>query len=224
MNRLCSLCAFFLTPTTFSEISNYCTESYHPIKDKSNIPAMASHDSWVVACIHFDGSASSLVSYFGKSTAWYFWFYCNSNLMLHTFRSAELVGLRTHLNLPNSSWSFMDGILELPTHSKCVYSTPTCSQSAITSCSSSINLDTISSPVSYLMPPHSNPPFLLRSRKHLEWRPRYKVGVTADDYEKDMEHKCAQICAYRGSKLYMEALMAGFSETLKLKSLVYCQA
>ncbi|KAG1871839.1 hypothetical protein DFJ58DRAFT_713783 [Suillus subalutaceus] len=66
MNRLRSSRAPSPTPTTFSGISNYRTESYRPIKDKGNVPAVPAVNSRVVARTHFDELASFLVSYLVK--------------------------------------------------------------------------------------------------------------------------------------------------------------
>lgn len=67
MNRLRSSRAPSPTPTTFSGISNYRTESYRPIKDKGNVPAVPAVNSRVVARTHFDELASFLVSYLVKA-------------------------------------------------------------------------------------------------------------------------------------------------------------
>lgn len=72
MNRLRSSRAPSPTPTTFSGISNYRTESYRPIKDKGNVPAVPAVNSRVVARTHFDELASFLVSYLVKGAAWCF--------------------------------------------------------------------------------------------------------------------------------------------------------
>ncbi|KAG0698444.1 rab-GTPase-TBC domain-containing protein [Suillus ampliporus] len=52
--------------------------------------------------------------------------------------------------------------LELPTRSKRIPPTPSRPQSALTSCSSSTDIDAVSPPVSHLTPPHSRPPSSLR--------------------------------------------------------------
>ncbi|KAG0694752.1 hypothetical protein DFH29DRAFT_307838 [Suillus ampliporus] len=67
MNRLRSSRAPSPTPTTFSGISNYRTESYRPIKDKGNVPAVPAVNSRVIARTHFDELASFLVSYLVKA-------------------------------------------------------------------------------------------------------------------------------------------------------------
>jgi hypothetical protein len=71
------------------------------------------------------------------------------------------------LPLSNHANSHGRDTLELPTRSKRVPPIPTRSQSALTSCSSSIDLDAVSPPVSHLTPPHNRSPPLLRSREHL---------------------------------------------------------
>ncbi|KAH7907886.1 hypothetical protein BJ138DRAFT_1116316 [Hygrophoropsis aurantiaca] len=55
------------TPTTFSGISNYRTESYRPIKDKGNVPAMPSLDPRVIARTHFDELSRYLAAYLARS-------------------------------------------------------------------------------------------------------------------------------------------------------------
>ncbi|KAG1771237.1 RabGAP/TBC [Suillus occidentalis] len=70
------------------------------------------------------------------------------------------------LPLSNHANSHGRDTLELPTRSKRVPPIPTRSQSALTSCSSSIDLDAVSPPVSHLTPPHNRSPPLLRSREH----------------------------------------------------------
>ncbi|KAH7921276.1 hypothetical protein BV22DRAFT_1038847 [Leucogyrophana mollusca] len=57
------------TPTTFSGISNYRTESYRPIKEKGNVPAMPSLDPRVIARTHFDELSRYLAAYLAKSPA-----------------------------------------------------------------------------------------------------------------------------------------------------------
>ncbi|KAG1868261.1 rab-GTPase-TBC domain-containing protein [Suillus subalutaceus] len=69
------------------------------------------------------------------------------------------------LPLSNHANSHGRDTLELPTRSKRVPPIPTRSQSALTSCSSSIDLDAVSLRVSHLTPPHNRPPSLPRSRE-----------------------------------------------------------
>ncbi|KAG1904536.1 rab-GTPase-TBC domain-containing protein [Suillus fuscotomentosus] len=70
------------------------------------------------------------------------------------------------LPLSNHANSHGRDTLELPTRSKRVPPIPTRSQSALTSCSSSSDLDAVSPPVSHLTPPHNHPPSsLLRSKE-----------------------------------------------------------
>lgn len=64
-----------------------------------------------------------------------------------------------------SSSSHGRDTLELPTRSKRVPPIPTRPKSALTSYSSSTDLDAVSPPVSHLTPPHSRSPSLLRSRE-----------------------------------------------------------
>lgn len=53
------------TPTTFSGISNYRTESYRPVKDQGSMPAMP-FDPKVVARTHYNELQQYLVSYLAK--------------------------------------------------------------------------------------------------------------------------------------------------------------
>ncbi|KAG9311997.1 hypothetical protein JVU11DRAFT_7269 [Chiua virens] len=55
------------TPTTFSGISNYRTESYRPVKDQGSMPAMPSVDSKVIARTHFNELQQYLSAYLAKS-------------------------------------------------------------------------------------------------------------------------------------------------------------
>ncbi|KAG8221360.1 hypothetical protein J3R82DRAFT_1532 [Butyriboletus roseoflavus] len=55
------------TPTTFSGISNYRTESYRPLKDQGSMPAMPSFDSKAIARTHYNELQQYLVSYLAKS-------------------------------------------------------------------------------------------------------------------------------------------------------------
>ncbi|OJA12851.1 hypothetical protein AZE42_02429 [Rhizopogon vesiculosus] len=65
MNRARSSRTTSPTPTTFSGISNYRTESYRPIRDKGSVPALPSVPK-ATARTHFDELASFLVSYLAK--------------------------------------------------------------------------------------------------------------------------------------------------------------
>ncbi|OAX41205.1 hypothetical protein K503DRAFT_685940 [Rhizopogon vinicolor AM-OR11-026] len=65
MNRSRSSRTTSPTPTTFSGISNYRTESYRPIRDKGSVPALPSVPK-ATARTHFDELASFLVSYLAK--------------------------------------------------------------------------------------------------------------------------------------------------------------
>ncbi|EGO00874.1 hypothetical protein SERLA73DRAFT_87202 [Serpula lacrymans var. lacrymans S7.3] len=67
MKRVQSTRSSSPTPTTFSGISNYRTESYRPIRDKSsNAPAMPSLDPRFVARTHFDELSRYLASYLAR--------------------------------------------------------------------------------------------------------------------------------------------------------------
>ncbi|KAF9228291.1 hypothetical protein BS17DRAFT_773424 [Gyrodon lividus] len=57
------------TPTTFSGISNYRTESYRPIKDQGHIPAMPSFDPRVIARTHYIELQQYLATYLAKAPA-----------------------------------------------------------------------------------------------------------------------------------------------------------
>ncbi|KIJ65805.1 hypothetical protein HYDPIDRAFT_27039 [Hydnomerulius pinastri MD-312] len=57
------------TPTTFSGISNYRTESYRPIRDQGNVPAMPSLDPRVIARTHFNELSQYLAAYLAKAPA-----------------------------------------------------------------------------------------------------------------------------------------------------------
>lgn len=88
-----------------------------------------------------------------------------SNPHDRTRLSATSNGSANPFPLSNHANSHGRDTLELPTRSKRVPPIPTRSQSALTSCSSSIDLDAVSPPVSHLTPPHNRPPSLLRSRE-----------------------------------------------------------
>ena len=53
------------TPTTFSGISNYRTDSYRPIRDK-NAPAVPTVDYRQISKIHFDELSKALAAYLAK--------------------------------------------------------------------------------------------------------------------------------------------------------------
>ncbi|KAF9240371.1 hypothetical protein BU15DRAFT_87619 [Melanogaster broomeanus] len=55
------------TPTTFSGISNYRTESYRPIKDQGNVPVMPSLDPRVIARTHYHELQQYLTTYLAKA-------------------------------------------------------------------------------------------------------------------------------------------------------------
>ncbi|KIK80426.1 hypothetical protein PAXRUDRAFT_833539 [Paxillus rubicundulus Ve08.2h10] len=57
------------TPTTFSGISNYRTESYRPIKDQGHVPALPSPDPRVIARTHYTELQQYLVAYLSKAPA-----------------------------------------------------------------------------------------------------------------------------------------------------------
>ncbi|KIJ15449.1 hypothetical protein PAXINDRAFT_168952 [Paxillus involutus ATCC 200175] len=57
------------TPTTFSGISNYRTESYRPIKDQGHVPALPSLDPRVIAKTHYIELQQYLVAYLSKAPA-----------------------------------------------------------------------------------------------------------------------------------------------------------
>ncbi|KAF8141300.1 hypothetical protein EV363DRAFT_1150957 [Boletus edulis] len=57
------------TPTTFSGISNYRTESYRPVRDQGSMPAMPSFDPKVIARTHYNELQQYLVAYLAKSPA-----------------------------------------------------------------------------------------------------------------------------------------------------------
>ena len=54
------------TPTTFSGISNYRTESYRPVKDQGSMPAMPLFDPKVIARTHYNELQQYLVTYLAK--------------------------------------------------------------------------------------------------------------------------------------------------------------
>jgi hypothetical protein len=53
------------TPTAFSGISNYRTDSYRPIRDK-NVPAVPAIDYRLISKSHFDELTRYLVSYLAR--------------------------------------------------------------------------------------------------------------------------------------------------------------
>ncbi|KAF8551020.1 hypothetical protein OG21DRAFT_1543551 [Imleria badia] len=57
------------TPTTFSGISNYRTESYRPLNDQGSMPGMPSSDPKVIARTHYNELQQYLVAYLAKSPA-----------------------------------------------------------------------------------------------------------------------------------------------------------
>jgi len=54
------------TPTSFSGISNYRTDSYRPIKDQGNVPVMTSSEPKSIARTHFNELSQYLAAYLAK--------------------------------------------------------------------------------------------------------------------------------------------------------------
>ncbi|KAG1781812.1 hypothetical protein EV702DRAFT_1073596, partial [Suillus placidus] len=136
------------------------------------------------------------------------------------------------LSIPLSNHANSHGrdTLELPTRSKRVPPIPTRSQSALTSCSSSIDLDAVSllsrerhvpEPTlqSKLSSPSSKTSLVPSEGEDLDAfhvRSTYAhlnaIGVRGDGYEEGVERTRARIRASRGSELRAEAALAGPSE------------
>ena len=57
------------TPTAFSGISNYKTESYRPIGKDKSAPAVPQIDYRTVSKIHFDELSSYLAAYLARCTS-----------------------------------------------------------------------------------------------------------------------------------------------------------